>query len=91
MRVIAALTQAAQGVQAQDRRFTLKMIRWGRPPGSRRKELGGFVPPLVMGFVYGRLGSYGLGLALLAVTAALTLILTTTVTRSAVSHGATVR
>ncbi|MFI6737868.1 MFS transporter [Nonomuraea sp. NPDC050451] len=53
--------------------------------------LGGFVPPLVMGFVYGQLGSYGLGLALLAVTAALTLILTITVTRSAVSQGATVR
>jgi NNP family nitrate/nitrite transporter-like MFS transporter len=44
--------------------------------------LGGFVPPLLMGFLYGRLGSYGLGLALLAVTAALTLALTVTVVRS---------
>ena len=32
--------------------------------------LGGFVPPLVMGYVYGRTGSYALGLALLAVVAA---------------------
>ncbi|MFI6737866.1 Acg family FMN-binding oxidoreductase [Nonomuraea sp. NPDC050451] len=38
VRVIALLTQAAQGVQAQDRRFSLEMIRWGRPPGSRRKD-----------------------------------------------------
>ncbi|KAB8189197.1 MFS transporter [Nonomuraea phyllanthi] len=44
--------------------------------------LGGFVPPLVMGFVYGRLGTYGFGLALLAVTAALTLTLTVTVIRA---------
>ncbi|NJP96129.1 NarK/NasA family nitrate transporter [Nonomuraea sp. FMUSA5-5] len=44
--------------------------------------LGGFMPPLVMGFLYGRLGSYGLGLALLAVTAALTLALTVTAVRA---------
>lgn len=31
--------------------------------------LGGFVPPLVMGLVYGLLGSYRLGLALLALVA----------------------
>jgi len=31
--------------------------------------LGGFVPPLVMGSIYGRTGSYGLGLALLALVA----------------------
>jgi nitroreductase len=36
--VIAALTQAAQGVQAQDRRFSLEVIRWARPPGSSRKD-----------------------------------------------------
>ncbi|MGA4992530.1 hypothetical protein [Nonomuraea bangladeshensis] len=30
--------------------------------------LGGFLPPLVMGFLYGRLGSYSLGLALLAIS-----------------------
>src|SRR5450759_5430934 len=46
--------------------------------------LGGFVPPLVMGYVYGRTGSYGWGLALLAVVAASTLVFTNTVVRSAV-------
>ena len=35
--------------------------------------LGGFVPPLIMGYVYGRTDSYAIGLWLLAVTAALTL------------------
>nr|SBO95646.1 Nitrate/nitrite transporter [Nonomuraea gerenzanensis] len=44
--------------------------------------LGGFLPPLVMGFLYGQLGSYGLGLALLATTAVLTLALTATAVRS---------
>lgn len=43
--------------------------------------LGGFVPPLVMGYVYGRTDSYAIGLSLLAVTAALTLVLTVTVVR----------
>jgi NNP family nitrate/nitrite transporter-like MFS transporter len=43
--------------------------------------LGGFVPPLVMGYVYGRTDSYAIGLVLLAVTAALTLVLTLTVVR----------
>ncbi|MFC4119915.1 Acg family FMN-binding oxidoreductase [Nonomuraea zeae] len=38
VRIIAALTQAAQGVQAQDRRFSLELIRWSQPPGSRRKD-----------------------------------------------------
>ena len=45
--------------------------------------LGGFLPPLVMGFLYGRTGSYALGLALLAVVAAGMLLLTLTVVRSA--------
>jgi NNP family nitrate/nitrite transporter-like MFS transporter len=45
--------------------------------------LGGFVPPLVMGFIHGRLGSYGLGLALLAAVAASTMVFTMTVVRSA--------
>jgi NNP family nitrate/nitrite transporter-like MFS transporter len=45
--------------------------------------LGGFVPPLVMGYIHGRLGSYGLGLALLAVVAASTMVLTMTVVRTA--------
>jgi len=43
--------------------------------------LGGFVPPLVMGYVYGRTDSYAIGLWLLSVTAALTLILTLTIVR----------
>jgi NNP family nitrate/nitrite transporter-like MFS transporter len=43
--------------------------------------LGGFVPPLVMGFVYGRTGSYSIGLLLLAVVAAATLALTVTAVR----------
>jgi NNP family nitrate/nitrite transporter-like MFS transporter len=43
--------------------------------------LGGFVPPLVMGYIYGRTESYAIGLVLLAVTAALTLVLTLTVVR----------
>lgn len=45
--------------------------------------LGGFIPPLIMGYLYGRLGSYGLGLALLAIVAAATMLFTTTVVRSA--------
>ena len=43
--------------------------------------LGGFVPPLVMGYVYGRTDSYAIGLWMLSVTAALTLLLTLTVVR----------
>jgi MFS transporter, NNP family, nitrate/nitrite transporter len=43
--------------------------------------LGGFVPPLVMGYVYGRTDSYAIGLWLLSGTAALTLLLTLTVVR----------
>jgi NNP family nitrate/nitrite transporter-like MFS transporter len=43
--------------------------------------LGGFVPPLVMGSIYGRSGSYGLGLLLLAIVALATLVLTSTVVR----------
>lgn len=43
--------------------------------------LGGFVPPLIMGYVYGRTESYAIGLLLLSVTAALTLVLTLTVVR----------
>jgi NNP family nitrate/nitrite transporter-like MFS transporter len=44
--------------------------------------LGGFVPPLIMGYVYGRTESYAIGLWMLAATAALTLLLTLTVVRS---------
>lgn len=43
--------------------------------------LGGFVPPLIMGSIYGRSGSYGLGLLLLALVALATLVLTSTVVR----------
>jgi len=43
--------------------------------------LGGFVPPLIMGYVYGRTDSYAIGLWLLSATAAATLALTLTVVR----------
>ncbi len=43
--------------------------------------LGGFVPPLIMGYVYGRTDSYAIGLWMLSITAALTLLLTVTVVR----------
>jgi len=46
--------------------------------------LGGFVPPLVMGFVYGQYGSYAAGLAALAVVAAATLVLAATAVRKSV-------
>ena len=52
--------------------------------------LGGFVPPLIMGYVYGRTESYAIGLVLLSVTAALTLVLTLTVVRrTAATRGST--
>jgi NNP family nitrate/nitrite transporter-like MFS transporter len=41
--------------------------------------LGGFLPPLIMGFVYGRTESYAIGLWMLAATALATLALTFTV------------
>ncbi len=44
--------------------------------------LGGFVPPLIMGYVYGRTESYAIGLLMLSATAALTLLLTVTVVRA---------
>jgi NNP family nitrate/nitrite transporter-like MFS transporter len=51
--------------------------------------LGGFVPPLVMGTIYGLLSSYALGLALLAVVAAGALVFTVTGVSRAVraQHG----
>ena len=49
--------------------------------------LGGFFPPLVMGLVYGTLGGYGVGFALLAVTALAAALFTATV----VQHRATPR
>jgi MFS transporter, NNP family, nitrate/nitrite transporter len=50
--------------------------------------LGGFAPPLVMGYVYGRTESYAIGLGLLSVTAVLTLVLTLTVVRRTAAGGA---
>ena len=49
--------------------------------------LGGFAPPLVMGYAYGRTESYAIGLGLLSVTAALTLVLTMTVVRRTARGG----
>lgn len=43
--------------------------------------LGGFVPPLLMGSIYGQWSDYGLGLALLAVVAVLGLAFTATAVR----------
>jgi NNP family nitrate/nitrite transporter-like MFS transporter len=51
--------------------------------------LGGFVPPLIMGYVYGRTESYAIGLILLAVTAFLALVLTMTIVRRTATAGAT--
>jgi MFS transporter, NNP family, nitrate/nitrite transporter len=50
--------------------------------------LGGFAPPLVMGYVYGRTDSYAIGLWLLSATAALTLVLTLTVVRRTAEESA---
>ncbi|WP_300645425.1 MFS transporter [Nocardioides sp.] len=46
--------------------------------------LGGFVPPLLMGYVYGRTESYAIGLWLLVAAAAGALLLTLTVVRRTV-------
>jgi NNP family nitrate/nitrite transporter-like MFS transporter len=46
--------------------------------------LGGFVPPLVMGAVYGMTGDYAFGLAALAVVAAAALVFSTTIARRSV-------
>ena len=43
--------------------------------------LGGFVPPLVMGSVYGATGSYAIGLLLLAGVAALAALFSMTAVR----------
>jgi MFS transporter, NNP family, nitrate/nitrite transporter len=49
--------------------------------------LGGFVPPLIMGYVYGRTDSYAIGLWMLSVAAALALLLTLTVVRRTATQG----
>jgi NNP family nitrate/nitrite transporter-like MFS transporter len=43
--------------------------------------LGGFFPPLLMGYIYGETSSYAIGLGLLSATAAVTLALTLTIVR----------
>jgi NNP family nitrate/nitrite transporter-like MFS transporter len=48
--------------------------------------LGGFVPPLVMGSLFGAYGSYAIGLALLAVVAAAALVFTATAVRHTVTR-----
>jgi NNP family nitrate/nitrite transporter-like MFS transporter len=53
--------------------------------------LGGFVPPLIMGVLYGAFGSYAIGLVALAVVAATTLVFTATVVRRAVNGVEVVR
>src|SRR6187431_618482 len=53
--------------------------------------LGGFVPPLIMGYVYGRTDSYAIGLWMLCVTAALALLLTVTVVRRTATEGQVAR
>ena len=50
--------------------------------------LGGFVPPLLMGWLYGQTESYAVGLWLLAGTSALTLALTLLVVRRTVATAA---
>jgi NNP family nitrate/nitrite transporter-like MFS transporter len=49
--------------------------------------LGGFVPPLVMGLVYGQLGSYAVGLIALAIVAASAVVFTATAVRRAIRSG----
>ncbi len=49
--------------------------------------LGGFIPPLIMGYVYGRTDSYAIGLWLLSGTAALALLLTLTIVRRTATKG----
>ncbi|MFI0408361.1 MFS transporter [Actinomadura sp. 3N508] len=49
--------------------------------------LGGFVPPLVMGSIYGAYGSYAAGLGLLAIVAAAAAVFTATVVRRAGGGG----
>jgi NNP family nitrate/nitrite transporter-like MFS transporter len=50
--------------------------------------LGGFIPPLLMGSIYGRSGSYALGLLLLALVALTALAYTVTIVRRPVASHA---
>ncbi|WP_308170131.1 Acg family FMN-binding oxidoreductase [Acrocarpospora catenulata] len=38
VRILSALTTAAQHVEAEDQAFGLEMIRWGRRPGNSRRD-----------------------------------------------------
>jgi NNP family nitrate/nitrite transporter-like MFS transporter len=49
--------------------------------------LGGFLPPLVMGSIYGRLGSYALGLVALAIVAVLVMALSAQIARRSTAAG----
>ena len=54
--------------------------------------LGGFLPPLIMGYLYGRTDSYAIGLWMLSATAGLALLLTVTiVARTARAHPPDIR
>lgn len=50
--------------------------------------LGGFVPPLIMGDIYGRTNSYAIGLLLLSAAAVMTLVMTLTMVRSTAQKAA---
>ncbi|MEO6944135.1 MAG: MFS transporter [Lacisediminihabitans sp.] len=50
--------------------------------------LGGFVPPLIMGDIYGRTNSYAIGLLLLSAAAVATLVMTLTVVRATAQKAA---
>jgi MFS transporter, NNP family, nitrate/nitrite transporter len=50
--------------------------------------LGGFIPPLLMGTIYGHYSDYGLGLALLAGVAAVAVVYTAVAVRRPVTAGA---
>ena len=49
--------------------------------------LGGFLPPLVMGSIFGHSGDYGTGLLLLAAMAVLVMLLALTMRRTPRAHG----
>ncbi|WP_433189815.1 MFS transporter [Actinoallomurus sp. CA-150999] len=49
--------------------------------------LGGFVPPLVMGSIYGAYGGYGVGLGLLSIVAVAAAVFTATAVRRAAQPG----
>ncbi|MGB8652353.1 MAG: MFS transporter [Mycobacteriales bacterium] len=80
----AALGAASGGVFALVARVT-RPDKVGAVTGvvGAAGGLGGFVPPLLMGSIYGSLNDYGLGLALLSAVAAGALLFTATAIRKA--------